>query len=424
MSIGASIGSYIKGDKNPTDFKFSDYLSPKDVLTLYITSDPVHKMAYWLPSQALAAGWIFDVEEKFNGFKHDKPFLFKTFDAWFRWSKAREELLKGMSWSILFSKSLLCGFCADEDPTPDAAGKIVYGEKPADKPITKWMAVWAYTNGLGPNGYKIDSVDENGDPEVYAIHYSNKDIDLYEDTAKDDSEHIFLIHKSRCVPLHYISKEMGRDGTSGAQLIAHLALVQREMTRSVFSICKNLEAGVMVARANNTADATMIQTNCHETLSHLDLMLYTGNKPLNDLFQLVVPEMKVQQFSELNLNLNKALASSIGISIRSLGEEDIATGLGDVGGEISHAMTKFQIKDLQQLYQRPIEEMIYLMGKEDSSFTWNEPFVKDEQLQQDQTQKKADLSRAPNTGSSDGKTEDDPNNKDVENNGSDTPNTD
>jgi hypothetical protein len=403
MSIGANIGTsnYIKGSKNPAHFKFSDLITPKELLLLYISCDPVHKMAYWLPAMALQAGWEFDAKDgTFDGFKNGKPFEFKKFMDWFRWSWSKRELLKAMSWSILFSKAILVGYIADDKPIiHEKSGKKYYGPiLQGTQRITTWEAVWVYQTTIDGNGYKVYELDDNGYPEIYAVHKTNTDIDLYEKGVKNTSEEIFLFHKSRIVTLQFIGKEMGRDGTSGAQQIAHLALAQREMFQTVISICKNVQAGILAIREQNPADAAIIDTDLADTLSCMDVLRVSGNRPLKDYLDIIVPEMKVQQFEKLNLMLTKAIASSIGISIRQLGEEDIATGLGDVGGEISHAMTKFQIKDIQELYQRPIEEMIYLMGKEDSSFTWNEPFVKDEETLQtntDSKQEENDTSNSP-----------------------------
>ena len=111
--------------------------------------------------------------------------------------------------------------------------------------------------------------------------------------------------------------------------------------------------------------------------------------------KVVVPDMKIDQLYAINLIIQKQIAEAANLSIRTLGEEDIASGLGEGGAGISHELVKAEIKEIQRHFQRPIEYCFYLLGKEDTVFVWNEPLVQDEQLAEDQTNKPLDGDSSP-----------------------------
>ena len=393
MSQNNLIGSYVEGDDDPTDFDYNSLLTPSQLLQLLISSDPINKQCVWLPSQALAAGWKFKLDDSFPAEKFGNPYTFPSFTDWFNWCGAYSETRVALTWAKAFSKCIIIGYLADETPTT-YKNKEYYGEiQPGTDILTKIEAIYPYLDG---NGYKIEQLDE-----IYAIHKTDKEPDLYEDGSRPTNEEtIFYVHTSRVIEFVAPKKEMGRKGTSEIQLTGHNAIVEREMFRSVMSISKNLSAGVKVARAQTKEEADYLETKL-ANLSHLKTIKYAGTHSLDDIVKIVIPEMKVDQFAKLDLIMKKSLASSMGISIRYMGEEDIATGLGDGGAGISHINTKFEIKEIQRHYKRPIEHLFYLMGKTESEFEWNDPMVKDEEILQEKADETLDKpaddpSRAPN----------------------------
>jgi hypothetical protein len=388
------IGSYIEGDDDPTEFGYDTYLTPSQLLQLLISSDPINKQCIWLPSQALAAGWKFKTDGPFPAEKFGKPYSFPSFTDWFNWCGAYSETRVLLTWAKTFSKCICIGFLAEDEPS-ELDGKEYYGEiDPGIDIITKIEAIYPYLEG---NGYKIQKLDE-----IYAIHKTDKEFDLYEDAAARpiQQETIFYVHASRVIEFIAPKKEMGRKGTSEIQLTGHNAIVEREMFRSVMAISKNLSAGVKVCRAQNKEEADYMSEKT-ANLSHLRTINYAGNQKLEDIIKIVIPEMKVDQFAKLDLIMKKSLASSMGISIRYMGEEDIATGLGDGGAGISHINTKFEIKEIQRHYKRPIEHLFYLMGKTDSEFEWNDPMVKDEEILREKADEDLQKSSEPNKDASD-----------------------
>lgn len=383
MSQDNRIGSYITGDDDPTEFDFSSYLTPEEILTLLVTSDPINKQCVWLPAQALAAGWKFKKDAPFLAEKFGKPYSFPSFTDWFNWCGAYNESRVAITFAKAFRRSIAIGFMAEENPS-DLKGKPYYGPiTPPSELITKIVACYPYLN---QNGFKVYKLDENDEPEIYGIHITDRDIEYYEEDMENKplmEEKIYYVHASRVVEFIAPKKEMGMKGTSEIQLTGHVAIVQREMFRSVMSIAKNLEAGVAVARAKDKTEADYIDEKM-ANFSHLTRIKYAGSGPLDDVIKIVVPELKVNQFERFNLVLQKYLGSAMGISIRYMGEEDIATGLGDGGAGISHINTKFEIKEIQRHYKRSLEHVFYLMGKTDSEFEWNDPMVKDEELLKEQ----------------------------------------
>lgn len=383
------IGSYIEGDDDPTEFGYDSYLTPSQLLQLLISSDPINKQCVWLPAQALAAGWKFKSDGPFLAEKFGNSYTFPSFTDWFNWCGAYSEIRVALTWAKAFSKCIVIGYLADEEILK-YNDKEYYGEiTPGSDIITKIEAVYPYLEG---NGYKIEKLDE-----IYAVHKLDKEPDLYEDGTNKprNEERVFYVHASRVIEFIAPKKEMGRKGTSEIQLTGHNAIVEREMFRSVMAISKNLSAGVKVARAQNKEEADYIEEKL-ANLSHLKTIKYAGNHNLDDIVKIVIPEMKVDQFAKLDLIMKKSLASSMGISIRYMGEEDIATGLGDGGAGISHINTKFEIKEIQRHYKRPIEHIFYLMGKTESEFEWNDPMVKDEEILQEKTDEETNSSDSKN----------------------------
>ena len=372
------MGSYLPGDTDPEKFDFSHYFTSNELLTLLVTSPPIQKQCVWLPSQALSPWLIFNtIDNSFPGLKFGEPYSFKTFTDWVYWSGLYEEILKSMIWSTAFGSAACVFFSPNDEPITDETGSKTYGE--LTEIATKSQAFYPL---IGSNGYRISKLDEWGDPEMYELNYMRKDKE-YTDEAATTKKITYHAHASRVVEFNSLSLELGYKGTSKMQTTAHLATVQRQMQRAVFIQMKNLAAGIAVVRAANETEKAAVKTAMETQYSHLSKIYYSGDKDLDDVIKTVVPDLKIDQLDKINLMLQKQLAQGSNLSIRTLGEEDIASGLGEGGAGFSHVLIKSEIKDIQRHYQRSIEHCFFKMGKKDTAFTWNEPIIQDETLAQE-----------------------------------------
>jgi hypothetical protein len=264
--------------------------------------------------------------------------------------------------------------------------------------------MYALING---NGWEIAKLDEDDEPEIYLISKTNRETKI---KNKDASTKKYYVHASRAVAFHSFQKELGLEGTAKSQTIAHLSKLQKQMLQAVFVNCKNLIAGYVMFRSRNQKTTDEINEKLAE-FSHLTRIGWAGSEDLEDVLKVIVPDFNAEQLSSINLLIQKSLAAAMNTSIRYLGEEDIAAGLGDGGAMISHEMPLFEIEDLQQHFQRPIEECFYLYGKENTAFVWNQPNQREEERKAKQEEDK--LQTEHDINSTDGV--DNPNQEDVNN---------
>lgn len=395
---GKTLSSHFCGDGNPRLFDFNSPIGQKELMDLYITTNALEKGVKWIPAQILSAGWIFKEEVPFIAEKFGKPFVFDSFTDWFKHCGAYQEALYAMAWANLFHNAKVMHYMADDEPEI-YKGKPYYGEiEPGVDICTKVEAMYSFYD---KNGWQIAKVDDDDEPEIYKVTKTNLE-DTYIDCDHKQEAKIHYVHASRVVSFNAPKKSMGYDGTARAQTIAHLCKLQKQLLQSVYVAAKNLIAGYVLYRAKN-ADAAAATNKTLESFSHLSRIGWDGSEDLEDVLKVVVPDFNADQITKLNLMIQKSLATSMNISIRNLGEEDIASGLGEGGAGISHEITLFEVKEMQRFYQRPIEHMFYLMGKINSTFVWNEPMIKDETIKEDQKEKELEK----NTGEEDDGTDKD-----------------
>lgn len=401
--------SQLSGDGNPTLFDFSTPLDEQELMKLYVTCSALEKACLWFPKRMMSAGWVFKEEGPFEGIKHGKPYSFPSFLDYIKWNGLYEELEKAMAWALLFRRSRIFFYLEDDEPVeapPECDERVdYYGPiEPGVDICTSCEAMYAL---IGNNGWEIATTDENGDPEIYLISKTNKETKY---KNKDASTHKYYVHASRCVAFHSFQKELGYEGTAKAQTVAHLSKLQKQMLQAVFVNCKNLIAGYIIYRSKNKATSKEINEYLAE-FSHLTRLGWNGSEDLEDVLKVIVPDFNADQLAQINLLIQKALASAMNTSIRYLGEEDIAAGIGDGGAMISHEVPLFEIEDLQLHFQRPLEECFYMYGKEETSLVWNQPNQREEERKaaqkKDELQTEHDINTEPGM--------DNPNQKDVKN---------
>lgn len=370
---GAHRQKNVRGDVNPRDYDFTTVLINREKLRLYRTNYAVDKLCKWLPAQALSNGWVFRKgdSDSFKGFKFDKEYEFGSFTEWFHWIGAYEEVLKAIGWEFLFGQSIIVNYLPDDDEITTIEkdntdhDMEVYG--PIDIGNVKIGGVKAYYPYTDSNGYRII---KNG--EWYKIYIQNRNEHYLYEGAKFTQKRL-KVHQSRVVEFKGFIKELGYSGDAAADLILDLAVIQRQMNRAVYKQMQNLSAGNIVFRPSSDKDGADIQAELEDQYNHLTMIGWMGDTPLDDVVQINVPDLKSEQLSNISLMITKELASSLGLSIRNFGEEQVGSGMGDGGALFTLGMLRARIKEVQRRHTQPLEHLFFLLGKGETAFEWNLP---------------------------------------------------
>lgn len=370
-------------EQDPKDIALSQIFTRADLLELSETNAVIDKQCFWLPAQMFAVGFEFKTDGPFENEKFGNSHTFDTFKEYLEWSGAMEELVKDVSFSSLYGIAINVGFNDDveqwlEGPNKyfgplkvDAQGKIT-------NPVTE---IKSYYPRVDNSGYVIHKKDEDGDPEVYKITVTNRNhqIEMSEDTSNNVV--VFYVHASRVTRFPAFQKNLSISGTPKPFLTGTMAKMQQTMIENVIDAAKNLSAPYAVRRVANKEEMEELMANedSDQISRYSNIWVIGGDGPLSEKIQLVVPDMKAEQFAKFYTTINKWLSTASNLSLRNFGEEDIASGLGEGGAQFSMSLLKSEILSLQKHYKSKIEHVFYLMGKEDTDFTWNEPMLGNEQ---------------------------------------------
>ena len=139
-----------------------------------------------------------------------------------------------------------------------------------------------------------------------------------------------------------------------------------------------MQGGIQAMRAIDSTEATAIKNKMkNKSVDRLTKLWYAGELPLDDIFKIIVPDLKTGQLTEIYLITQKEIATGLGISIKNLGEEDVPAGFGIAGKEEGEMLTHDYVHHLQNHYKRFIEECFFMLGKKDTTFEWVQPEVEE-----------------------------------------------
>ena len=186
----------------------------------------------------------------------------------------------------------------------------------------------------------------------------------------------YYIHASRVVSSTAVQIRLEKPGESSLQAAGKYIQVQDQIMKATFAIANNVQAGIQVMRATDSTEATAIKNKMkNNTVDRLTKLWYAGEMPLDDIFKIIVPDLKTGQLTELYLISQKEIATGLGISIKNLGEEDVPMGFGVAGKEEGEMLTHDYVHHLQNHYRRFMEECFFMLGKKDTTFEWVQPEI-------------------------------------------------
>jgi hypothetical protein len=358
---GFSGGTYIKGDYDPSNFSYQNTLTKTELLNLFIRNPKIQKATAWFAGEVLRERWEFEVDQPIESLKHGQPYTFKTFNEWLEWNGFIQEVLKTITWSLLFGDAIMVFYDGKEENANNSNKRFL-------KPATDYVACHGFYEETKGNGYSIIDVDPfTGIPKTYKIQLHPN---------KAEKAITYYVDASRVVRFPAPQKELKYQGTSTVTAIAHDCLVQEQIKRAVAVQANNLQSGILALKANTNTEKDLINSDVGDAMTHLHRVFFRNNEDIDSLIKVIIPDLKIDQLEKLNKILQTDVATGMDMSISILE--------GAPQGAISSAAfdtfnTYSKVKQLQSHYTRPMEESFFKFGKKDTTFTWNDPMPKGEQ---------------------------------------------
>jgi hypothetical protein len=359
-------------NENPTEFSFEKQITRSDLLKLSKENSDIDKQCFWLPDQAFCEGINLKDDSSFDNAKFDNPYTFPKFSDWLYWSNSWEELQKAVSFSELFGVSII--LCLNDDNIKEYKGKKYFAQ--SEQPATSIKSFYAFVND---SGYWIEKFDDDGNPEIYKIQIAWRTSDqngfVIENAlnVKKNAVTIYYVHASRVVRFPAFQKDLSYAGTPKAFLSYWISRAKQIYFESVVNGIKNMSGGTIVRRVASESEKDEIEAIDTEHNYQNRIYIYDRGVPLGDMVQVFVPDFKSAQFVDFITEINKYVAQASNLSLRVYGEEDIGSGLGEGGANFSTNLIRSQIRNIQSHYQQYIEHVFYKLGREETSFDWNEP---------------------------------------------------
>lgn len=359
VALGGST-QYIRGDLDPESFSYTVPLTRAELLALFLRNSKVKKACSWFASEMLRERWAFDQDEAIMGTKHGVPFEFKQFNDWLEWNGFMQEVLKALMWALLFGESILV-FYTEADQKSNKW-------KQTDKLYLKggqgsFVKCKAFYEEINQNGYMIEDVDNfYGVPETYRISlstYKAKQVVKY-----------YVDANTRVVRFCAPQMELKYSGTSSVSTIAKDCIVQELSKRASAIQLMNVQAGILACRVSGKTEKTELEAEIATTLTHLKRIFAAGNMPFEEMFKIIVPDLKIDQLTAMNELMQQDIATGIDMSISNL--EGAPQGALS-SAEYDTFNTYSKVKQLQSHFKRAFEECFFKLGKQKTAFQFYDP---------------------------------------------------
>jgi hypothetical protein len=358
-ALGGST-AYVRGDLDPEDFSYTLPLSRPELMALFLRNSKIKKAVAWFASEMIRERWEFETDETIVGTKHGAEFTFPKFIDWLEWNGFMQEVLKALMWALLFGESIMV-FYSDSDEKSVKWKKTdqLYLAKSAS-PFVKCKAFYEEIN---QNGYMIEEVDEFfGIPKTYRITlmtYKSKKAVKY-----------FVDANTRVVRFSAPQMELKYAGTSTVSTIAKDCIVQELAKRSTAVQLMNTASGILACRVSGEEEKTQLETEIKDTLTHLKKVYASGNMAFEEMFKIIVPDLKIDQLAGMNELMQQDIATGIDMSISNL--EGAPQGALS-SAEYDTFNTYSKVKQLQSHFKRAFEECFFKLGKQETTFQFYDP---------------------------------------------------
>ena len=266
------------------------------------------------------------------------------------WNKFFQEVLLALTWSLLFGSSILVFYDGNETM---ADTELVASTKP-------YVMCKAFYPEINGNGYTVIKTDPfHGNPLKYKISLRSE---------KMVNTNIYKVSADRVVPFIAPRLDLQYEGVSNVNAIYHDCLIQEQIKRSVMKQANNMQSGILKILVAGEEEKAVIENILGDAFTYLQ-KVYTTNDS-QDIFELVVPDLKIDQMEKIYSILQKDIATGMSMSISNL-EGAPQGALSSARYDTINSYAK--VKQLQAHYKQAFEECFFKFGKTDTAFTWNDP---------------------------------------------------
>jgi hypothetical protein len=335
---------YLAGDDDPSDFDWNSLLTDSNLLTLLQRNGKIRKACAWVSREAIRPRFQLKKDKPVPGTKFDKPYTFDTTLDYLEWIEFFNELEKVCTWSRLLGTSITVLFDSKE------------GKKTRYEPLDSYDSIQAFHPIANGCGYEIVKEKE-------VLYYK---IDFKDILNNTDS---ILVHHKRVVPFHAPALEIKYGGSSVVEPMAKLALVQEQMFRSLMKRCHYMGAGIDIFKVTSEDERTTIENSLSDYLKYSN-KLWTSDD-VDKVMKTVVPDLNSGQFREIWDIAQEEIATDMNITKKLISGDpqgDVSSAKWDT--EVSYA----EVYQTQRHYRKPIEHCLFLLGIQETTFEWNDPF--------------------------------------------------
>ena len=278
---------YVRGDHDPSEFKWEDLLTREEFLTLLKRNSKIKKMCAWMSREALRERFVLQNDHRVRGTKFGKPFTFNNQIEWLEWIKFFEEIQRAITWSRLFGFSITVGFNDNEsiENTTRYPGTIMPYLRDLPEGYTSCMAFHPATAGVGFEVHEAHPI--TGKPLVFKVSMSG---------AK--ATHVeFYVDAARVVEFNAPKLTGEYWGISEVDGLAKIALVQEQMLKATMKRLQLMGGGLLICSASNETEANAVEDSIGDQFTYLH-KLYTSDD-VEKAIRVFVPDIKSAQFAEI-----------------------------------------------------------------------------------------------------------------------------
>lgn len=352
------IGTNLYGDKDPLEFSFDMHLSADDMLKLYKRNEFIQVACEWAVIESNRQWITFNKKQtNISANKFNKPYVFADFEEYLKWIDFKSKDQQAKTWARLFGNSIMV-FFDSSNGTKNKENEIVLSANPKGvysdcKPYHPLC-----NTSDGQCGYEINEVDDDGNAKSYKIQIFTKGMKK----AKK-----IIVDADRVVEYNAPAKEIKYGGSSRVEGLALIALAEEQTFKRLMKRAHDVAGGILtITGVSSDDEAKQIDAQIGDDISSIDrLFLQSGRE-----VEYKTPDLKAAGEFDVIFNIfNKKLARHLRMSQQTLD--------GAPEGTISSAkynmITSYvEILGIQEHYSNAMEKCFHKLGKENTTFIWNE----------------------------------------------------
>jgi hypothetical protein len=285
------------------------------------------------------------------GTKWGRPYTFDTIVEYLEWIEFFAQLECAFTWARLFGTAIIVLFKEGEG---EKEGK----NNPYHK-LAEYDTCQAYYPLTSGNGYEIENDGTDIKHLLYKITFTNI----------LGNQKTFYVASERVVVFNAPHLELNYEGNSEVEALAKISIVQEQMYKSIMKRMHEMGAGIAVVAVANEDEKIAIDADIGDGLKYQHKIYTTGDPKA--VMELYVPDIKANQYREIWDISQEEVANDMNMSKKLIS--------GDPQGQVSSArwdteISYTEVYQTQRHYKKSTENVLFLLGIEDSTFMWNDPF--------------------------------------------------